>query len=157
MIWATRSKFHNEMNDAIPCPIFMWRIFVFLFWEHDRIILYFFAIISALDHFKIEAGLHMNRYGHGTCSLLGKKIGAKHYSDVQIGAMAFEITSRTIVYSTVYSDKDQRKYQSSASLAFVGEFTGHRWISRRNGQYHGNCFHLMLGINGDYDFYVLDK
>ena len=30
-----------------------------------------------------------------------------------------EITSLTIVYSTVYSDADQRKYQSSASLAFV--------------------------------------
>ena len=28
-------------------------------------------------------------------------------------------TSLTIVYSTVYSDADQRKYQSSASLAFV--------------------------------------
>ena len=33
--------------------------------------------------------------------------------------MASEITSLTIVYSTVYSDADQRKHQSSASLAFV--------------------------------------
>ena len=30
-----------------------------------------------------------------------------------------QITSLTIVYSTVYSDADQRKYQSSASLAFL--------------------------------------
>ena len=33
--------------------------------------------------------------------------------------MASLITSLTIVYSTVYSDADQRKQQSSASLAFL--------------------------------------
>ena len=36
-----------------------------------------------------------------------------------MSAMASQITSLIIVYSTVYSDVDQRKYQSSASLAFV--------------------------------------
>ena len=36
-----------------------------------------------------------------------------------MGEVASQITSLTIVYSTVYSDADQRKYQSSASLAFV--------------------------------------
>ena len=36
-----------------------------------------------------------------------------------MGTMASQITSLTIVYSTVYSDADQRKYQSSTSLAFV--------------------------------------
>ena len=34
--------------------------------------------------------------------------------------MASQITSLTIVYSTVFSDADQRKHQSSASLAFAG-------------------------------------
>ena len=33
--------------------------------------------------------------------------------------IASQITSLTIVFSTVYSDTDQRKHQSSASLAFV--------------------------------------
>ena len=33
--------------------------------------------------------------------------------------MASQITSLMVVYSTVYSDADQRKHQSSASLAFV--------------------------------------
>ena len=42
-----------------------------------------------------------------------------HYSDVIMSTMASQITSLTIVYSTVYSGTDQRKYQSSASLAFV--------------------------------------
>ena len=36
-----------------------------------------------------------------------------------MGAIASQITSLTIVHSTVYSDTDQRKRQSSASLAFV--------------------------------------
>ena len=33
--------------------------------------------------------------------------------------MASQITSLAIVYTIVYSDADQRKHQSSASLAFV--------------------------------------
>ena len=42
-----------------------------------------------------------------------------------MGAMASQITSLTIVYSTVYSGADQRKHQSCASLAIVREI--HRW------------------------------
>ena len=48
-----------------------------------------------------------------------------HYTDVIISAIASQITSLTIVYSTVYSGADQRKHQSSASLAFVWGI--HRW------------------------------
>ena len=42
-----------------------------------------------------------------------------HYNDVIMGAIASQITSLTIVYSTVFSDTDQRKHQSSASLPFL--------------------------------------
>ena len=49
----------------------------------------------------------------------------QYYSDVIMGAMVSQITSLTIVYSTVYSDRDQRKHQSYASLAFVRVI--HRW------------------------------
>ena len=42
-----------------------------------------------------------------------------HYDDVIMGAMASQITSLTIVYSTVYSGAYQSKHQISASLAFV--------------------------------------
>ena len=42
-----------------------------------------------------------------------------HYNDVIMNTIASQVTSLTIVYSTVYSDADQRKHQSSASLAFV--------------------------------------
>ena len=48
-----------------------------------------------------------------------------HYSDDIMSAMASQITSLTIVYSAVYSSADQRKHQSSASLAFVRGI--HRW------------------------------
>ena len=44
---------------------------------------------------------------------------ASHYNDVIMGSMSSQITSLTIVYSAVYSGADQRKHQSSASLAFV--------------------------------------
>ena len=44
---------------------------------------------------------------------------AMHYRDVIMGTIASQITSLTIVYSTVYSGADQRKHQNSASLTFV--------------------------------------
>ena len=49
----------------------------------------------------------------------------------------------TVVYLTVYSDADQRKHQSSASLAFVWGIHRDRWIPRTKGQVRGKCFHLM--------------
>ena len=42
-----------------------------------------------------------------------------------MGAMASQITSLTIAYSSIYSGADERNYQSSASLAFVRGV--HRW------------------------------
>ena len=48
-----------------------------------------------------------------------------HYCDVIMGATASQITSLTSIYSTVYSDADQRKHQSSGSLAFV---RGIHWL-----------------------------
>ena len=52
-------------------------------------------------------------------------IGKIHYNDVKMSTMASQTTSLTIAYSTVYSGADQRKHQSSASLAFVRGI--HRW------------------------------
>ena len=53
------------------------------------------------------------KWGHGAV------ITSFHYDDVIMGAIASQITSLTIVYSTVYSGADHSKHQSSASLAFV--------------------------------------
>ena len=41
------------------------------------------------------------------------------HNDVIMGAIASQITSLAIVHSSVYSDADKRKHQSSASLAFM--------------------------------------
>ena len=46
--------------------------------------------------------------------------------------IASQITSLTVVYSTVYSDVDQRKHQSSAPLALD------RWIPRTKASYAEN-------------------
>ena len=65
--------------------------------------------------------------------LLNTPIFTQHYGDVIMGAIASQITSLTVFYSTVYLDADQRKHQSSASLAFVRgihrgpENSPHKW------------------------------
>ena len=66
-----------------------------------------------------------------------------HYNDVIMTTMASQITSLTVVYSNVYSYSDQRKHQSSASLAFVWGIHRDRWIPRTKGQLRGKCFHMM--------------
>ena len=57
-----------------------------------------------------------------------------HYNDVIMGAVASQFTSLTIAYSMVNWGADQRKHQSSASLAFVRWIHRDRWIPRTNGQ-----------------------
>ena len=58
-------------------------------------------------------------------SVVTSRYAQPFYSDIIMGAMASQLTSLAIVYSTVYSGADQRKHQSSASLAFVRGI--HRW------------------------------
>ena len=43
----------------------------------------------------------------------------QHYGDIIMGVIASEIISLTIVYWAIYSGTDQRKHQSSMSLAFM--------------------------------------
>ena len=61
-------------------------------------------------------------------------VSDNHYTDIIMSTMASQITSLTIVYSTVFSDSDQRKHQSSALLAFVQGIHLDRWIPHTNGQ-----------------------
>ena len=55
-----------------------------------------------------------------------------------MGMIASQITSLTIVYSTVYSDADQRKHQSSTSLAFNAENVSIWW------RHHDNNAQFLL-------------
>ena len=90
---------------------------------------------GGVDHSRHEAHGNIyksnNRHRHCQSNI--------HYSDVIIGTISSQITNLTIVYSTVYSDADQRKHQSSASLAFVRGTHGgggavnspHKWPVKR--------------------------
>ena len=89
-----------------------------------------------MKFFLVYKGFQVN-----ICDTTGTR--KSHYCDVIMGAMVSQITRLTIVYATVYSDADQRKHQSSASLSFVREITGDRWIRRTNGQKRGKGFHSM--------------
>ena len=76
-----------------------------------------------------------------------------HYSDVIMIQMASQITSLMSVYSTVSSGKDQRKNQSSASLAFVRGITGDQWIPRKRTSNAENVsiwwrHHVNISLNG---------
>ena len=73
-----------------------------------------------------------------------------HYDDVVMGSMASQITSLTIVYSIVYSDADQRKHQSSRSLAFVRGIhrgpanSSHKWpVTRKMFPFHDVIMHML--------------
>ena len=83
-----------------------------------------------------EGSVSMSLHHHGRERIIGQSPVAycNNYNDVIMVAMASQITSLTIVCSNVYSDADQRKHQSSASLAFVRGFHRDRWIPRTNGQ-----------------------
>ena len=69
-----------------------------------------------------------------------------------MGVIASLITSLTIVYSTVYSDADQRKHQSSASLASVREIlrgpvnSPHKWPVMRKMFPFDDVIMIFMGI-----------
>ena len=78
-----------------------------------------------------------------------------HYSDVIIRAIASETTDVSNVYSTVCSGADERKHQSSASLAFVRGI--HRWplnsphsgpVTRKMSPFNVNVIMMYVFIIG---------
>ena len=79
-----------------------------------------------------------------------KKIWKWHYIHIIMGTVAFQITSLTIVYSTVYSGADQIKPQSSASLAFLKVI--HRWpehkglVTRKMFPFDDVIMRVMTGL-----------
>ena len=82
-----------------------------------------------------------------------------HCKDVIMGMIASQITSLMIVYSTIYSGADQRKHQSSTSLAFVMGIhwwpvnSPHKWPVRRKmfPFDDSSCFLWLVGLNIDWD------
>ena len=70
-----------------------------------------------------------------------------------MGSIASQITILTIVYSIVYSDADQRKHQSPASLAFnspgTGEFPAQMASNAENVSiWRRHHVYASLGLSG---------
>ena len=67
---------------------------------------------------------------------IGITITLFHYNDVIIGAMASQITSLTIVSSTVYSGTDlmNENIKAPRHWPLWGELTGDRWIPHTKSQ-----------------------
>ena len=87
------------------------------------------------------------------CGIRFVKITGFHYDDVIMGTITSQITSLTIVYSTIYSDADQKKHQSSASLAFArGIHRGpvnspHKWpVTRKMFPFHDVIMHTKVSF-----------
>ena len=97
-------------------------------------------------------------------AILWLQLPCLHYDDVRIGAIASQITSLTIVYSIVYSDVDQRKHQSSVSLAFVHGIqrgpvnSPHKWpVTRKMFPFDDvimSLHHVVL-INDGIDYRII--
>ena len=111
VLWHSLRRVHSKYSD-----ISYWDLFKY----HAAKIITSFSQASLA-----ELNCNENRWPSTNTEL--------HYNDVIMGTIASQITRLTIVYSTVYSDADQRKYQSSASLAFVRGIhrrpvnTPHKW------------------------------
>ena len=69
----------------------------------------------------------------------------RHYSDVMMSAMAYQITGVSIAYSNICSGANQRKHESSASLAFMRG--NRRWpVKSPHKGKRGTCFHLKWSL-----------
>ena len=93
--------------------------------KHDKL-----TLLSPANHLSVSQITTIPEGRNWPRVQIGKMVGnkfsekksgnnAKNYNDVIMSAMTSQITSLTIVYSNVYSGANQRKHQSSASLAFV--------------------------------------
>ena len=118
--YQCRREIKNKM-------IYIYIYMIWLFWSRAGIAKFYFILLwSLFPDLQTDKNIGTNEYdiwnNASRFLMSGNHI---HYNDVIMSAMASQMTSLMIVYSSVYSGTDQRKYQSSASLAFVRGI--HRW------------------------------
>ena len=112
------------------------------------------GIIFAADIFKcillIACGEDCSLQSNWQCVIYGlgndlmlKGQSTTHYNDIIMSAVASQITSVSIVCSTLGSGPDQRIHQRSASLAFVRGI--HRWAV--NSPHKGSVTRKMFPFN----------
>ena len=80
-------------------------------------------------------------------------MASQHYNDVIMGAMGFQITTPTIVYSTAYSSADQRKSKAprhwllcTANSPVTGEFPA-QMASNEENVCHHELEHSRLSLS----------
>ena len=127
----TFKRFFNSIEHLYQCYMCWWRCYVLVKVAHKVWITNFlYAILKCQGHpicvMKRIRCIYIITYKPaynfvGLCFV-------GHYCDVIMTSVASQITSLAVVYSIVYSDADERKHQSSTSLAFV------RGIHRTKGQ-----------------------
>ena len=101
----------------------------------DIIVNYRIVLQQSLERISVNTQLEVHTIMWFSAQGLSQH-APQHYTDVIMSAMAYQITSLTIVFS-VYSVADQRKHQSSAPQAFVWGIhrwpvtSPHKWLVRR--------------------------
>ena len=103
---------------------YMW----YMYQNHLGLFIYLFLLFYFLFYFIFLGG------GWGWGWQWYNHVFVQHCNDVTMSAIASLITSLPIVFSTVYSDADRRKHQSSALRPLWGEFTGDQWIPHTKSQ-----------------------
>ena len=85
---------------------------------------------DVLPHSLIAEKLRFTIFSTQNKDVLPSEFLNTHYCDVIMSDMTTQITGVSIVYSTVCSGADERKRQSSASLAFARG--NHQWLLNSN-------------------------
>ena len=122
----------------------------------ESIVFYHLKAISA--HFRLSYWKTLTRLSNlwpfGK-SVSVQRLLSSHYDDVIMTMLASQITSLPVVCSIVYSDVNQRKHQSSASLAFVREIHRgpvnfpHKWPVTRKMFPFDDVIMLSKGFPGN--------
>ena len=114
---------------------FLWYFTEFGVWLHPNLL-----------HFKESRVVTMNRdinWSVQDTVFCRFYTNVYHNNDVIMSAMASQIISLTIIYSTVYSGADQRTHQISTTLVFVWGL--HRWP--KNSPQKGSVTRKMFSFD----------
>ena len=174
----------NPFSNFNDCAVDIWKWIVFsshiLYWirlfihaginidpcQEQRIQAYFKGIGAIVRLFPSPAKetwricVRIFHKSNETLVIWNTKQSTLHYDDVIMTMLASQITSLTVVYSIVYSGVNQRKHQSSASLAFVQEIHRgpvnfpHKWpVTRKMFPFDDVVMKIMWIFHGMLCFY----
>ena len=133
-LWVTKSPLVNSLKEILILQRYylgslnhahIWRVSPSVKYECD--IQYIASVLTPL--WKTQENKEMNGI-----RFVPPSVNQLHYNEGIMSAMASQITSLTIVYSTVYSGAYQINIKVPRHSPFWGEFTGDRWIPRTNSQ-----------------------